>query len=526
MLDGSAPGAAGTVPALIALGQEHDVAPVPGLKEKAVIRAPLVHLSAGPPLDARLRGSRLGDQGVSHLAPLAVMPGDHVLAAIDRSPVWLRRTAKAGPCEIVTAAPAELDEGEALRDRLRNGRFLAVAALVHFLRDVCRSLGWTAPPLRACFLFDDPNLHWLSYGHLRYRDLIRDAQRHRYHVSFATVPLDAWFVHPSAGRLFRDHAAELSLAVHGNNHARMELAHAETPGAAQATVAQALRRIQAFEQRSGVPVSRVMVAPHGVCSREVVRALSRLDFDGLCISRPYPWLARPPRPWLEHPAGVSPLVGWDPASVIEDGLPVILRRGFQDPVEDVALRAFLDQPLIIHGHHADVADGLDLLRELAATVNAFGEVQWSSLGDIAAGNVAECRDGESLHVRMFARRTRVVAPEGVRELCVSLPFLQAAAGSRALRCVLAGSGAVGDGMTSVSRDGEHRFALDGMTGMFELSLGGRPAAAGDSADAVATPAWAVARRLMSEGRDRIAPAYRRVSTVQAWARGPLARRRS
>jgi hypothetical protein len=525
VLDGPAPAGAGALPALTALGRERDVAPVPGLKEKAVIRGPLVALSDGRPLDARLRRSRLADQGVTQLAPLAAEPGDEVLAAVEGSPVWVRRGSSEGPRDLVTAAPDELEEGEALRDRLRNGRFLAVTAMVHFLRDVCRSLGWNDPPLRACFLFDDPNLHWLSYGHLRYRDLIDDARRHRYHVSFATVPLDAWFVHPSAGRLFREHAAELSLAVHGNNHARMELAHAESPAAAQATVAQALRRIQAFEQRSGVPVSRVMVAPHGVCSREVVRTLSRLNFDALCISRPYPWLARPPRAWLEHPVDASALVGWEPASVIEDGLPVLLRRGFQDPVEDLALRAFLNQALIIHGHHADVADGLDLLRELAATVNAFGEVDWCSLGDIAAGNVATRRDDASLHVRMFTRRTRVVVPEGLRELRVSLPFLQPGPRGLTLRCVPAGSGVATNGAAALSPGGEHAFALGGAGGRFDLSLSSTSATGAPADGGLPTPAWAVARRLMSEGRDRIEPAYRRVSTVQARALAPLARRR-
>ena len=200
-----------------------------------------------------------------------------------------------------------------------------------------------------------------------------------------------------------------------------------------------------------------------------------------------------------------------------DGLPVILRRGFQDPVEDLALRAFLDQPLVIHGHHGDVADGLDLLRDLAATVNAFGEVDWSSLGDITAGNVATCGDGESLHVRMFTRRTRVVVPEGVSELRVSLSFLQAAAGGQVLRCASDRRGAVSGGTTLASPGTEHPFALDGAGGTCDLSLSAAPVGTAATAGAVLTPPWAVARRLMSEGRDRIAPAYRRVSAIQGRA---------
>jgi len=38
------------------------------------------------------------------------------------------------------------------------------------------------PPLRACFVIDDPNLHWPSYGHLDYRRMAEHARRGGYHV--------------------------------------------------------------------------------------------------------------------------------------------------------------------------------------------------------------------------------------------------------------------------------------------------------------------------------------------------------
>src|SRR3712207_7699471 len=51
--------------------------------------------------------------------------------------------------------------------------------------------GWTPAPLRAAIMFDDPNLHWKSYGYIIYPELVEHAKEHNYHAVFATVPLDS-----------------------------------------------------------------------------------------------------------------------------------------------------------------------------------------------------------------------------------------------------------------------------------------------------------------------------------------------
>src|SRR5580658_5310457 len=55
-----------------------------------------------------------------------------------------------------TSLPAELGEGEALRERLRPGRYRALLALARFLREL--TADGPAPPLHAAFVIDDPNL--------------------------------------------------------------------------------------------------------------------------------------------------------------------------------------------------------------------------------------------------------------------------------------------------------------------------------------------------------------------------------
>ncbi len=508
LLPGADPAEAAHLPRLIAGVEEGPAGPLPPLGKRPTATGVALELADTAPLDPRLRRARLRDATVEGVPGLDPGPGEVVLATRAGDPMWTSLAGSGPALDRVAVAPGELEADEALRDRVRNGRFVAMVALVSFLRAVCRDVAWQAPPLRATFLFDDPNLHWTSYGYLRFSQLLDEADRHGYHVAMAMVPIDGWFVHPAARRLFRDRADRLSLVVHGNNHERLELARPADAVQAQRMLVQAASRIDAFERRWGVPVSRIMVAPHGVCSRDLARALVPLGFEGLSISRPYPWLARPPFPWLKRPEGSSPLSGWHPAAVVENGLPVLLRRSINDPVEDLCLRAFLDQPLIIQAHHDDMRAGIDRLGEVAQTLAALGEPRWESLGRIAASNVLTRRDGDSLCVRMFTRRAEVRVPAGVESVTVELPSLDGPSNRRPLEWE--GAGDAGTGHT-LSADGAARIAVPQGTASMQIRLVAEEPLLPALDPLPAWPLKAVARRIACEGRDRIAPLRGRIT---------------
>ena len=353
----------------------------------------------GAQLSDAYTGAHTTDAGAGALGTVGA--AETVLATLDGVPVWVCARAAGVPRHRVACAPAELRPGEALRERLRPGRCLALLALAHFLAQLTAPLRPPAPPppLRAAFLIDDPNLHLPRYGHIDYAQLLRSAREHGYHVAVAMVPLDARFAHPRAVRIFREGAAHLSLCIHGNDHDGAELGRIHSERQAVAVVAQALRRSAAFERRTGIAVDRVMVPPHERLSEPVARALYACDYRAFTATRPYPWLADTlERSWLEHPSGAGPLVGWnqtehiaaDPSAVASltpgpgGGLPVLLRADFRHhPREDLVLRAFLGQPLILYGHHDLLADGPDALARAAAEINRLGDVHWSALGAMA-----------------------------------------------------------------------------------------------------------------------------------------------
>jgi hypothetical protein len=341
-----------------------------------------MELAADPRLDRCLHSVHLPDERIAGSLSQAEQAPERatVLASCEGTSTWTRR----GELQTGLLSPRELGPTEALRERLCGHRSAALLPLVHFLRDPTAETDGQAPPLRASFLFDDPNLHWPTYGFVDLPALGAHARRHGYHAALATVPLDGWFAHPRALQALRDSDGALSLLVHGNDHYGGELARPQTPSEALALAAQALRRVAAFERRTGVKIDRVMVPPHERCSRATVSGLRRCGFEALTVTQPYPWLGDGADSWLEHPPEAGPLVGWRPADNA-DGLPVLLRHPLtQRSLPELTLRAFLGQPLILYGHQNDLSDGLDVLAAAAADVERLGPTQWSSLGEIAA----------------------------------------------------------------------------------------------------------------------------------------------
>ena len=162
--------------------------------------------------------------------------------------------------------------------------------LILFLRTLTEDQRWEQPPLQACFMFDDPNLHWRTYGFVDFAQIAAHAQMHNYHVCFATIPLDTWFVHKPTALLFQQYRDQLSLLIHGNDHIAQELARPYSDEELNRNLRQALRRIDEFERRSGVEVSKVMAPPHGACSESTLGEMahlgvrSRLYFERIAAS--------------------------------------------------------------------------------------------------------------------------------------------------------------------------------------------------------------------------------------------------
>jgi hypothetical protein len=474
-------GGAGTDGAIL-FGDEPGPERVPLLSfaspEPSEGRAANARMAARAPLDRRLRGISLS----ATLAEGPLMPGAgaDVLAETAGGPVWAHEQVAGIAHDELAARLPELKPSQGLRDLFwRDG--VALVALVGFLRELAEPLAYRPPPLRATVLFDDPNLRWRTYGFIDYRRLLAHADAHGYHASMAMIPLDGGPQHRATVGLFRRRPDRLSLAFHGNNHHAEELLRADEDGATE-ILAQALRRVGRFEGRTGLRVDRVMTPPHGMCSAGAAAALAPLGFDALCAIHPLPWTEQPPPE--------RPLAGWSPAEFAAD-CAVIPRAPLWIDRAEIAMRAYLDQPLVFYGHHDDLAKGLDVLAELAATVNDLGEVRWASLGEIAASNWAARLDGKLLRVRPYTHRARVGLPETASSMVVERPR-DLGAGFAAWS--LAGEGTLAFDAHVPCPPGEHEIRLTPFV----------------TIDPAAVPApgpsvWPALRRAATETRDRLRP---------------------
>lgn len=358
-----------------------------------------------------LCGHKLALPKPTRIVPLLDVPADaEVLARSKAGPVWVREPAGD---RIVDRVAWELPvpiAGQAVFEWLNAETFALWLPVLQFVREVTGRHLWNAT-LKACFMFDDPNLHARKYGYLRYDELIQHCRQSRYHVSFATIPLDGWWVSSRAAALFREHKEQLSLLIHGNDHTRQELAQPYGNEARQALLGQALRRIHQLEVRSGVEVCRVMAAPHGACREDMMGEMARFGFEAASISHGSLRAHNRERAWTRN-------LGSRPAECIA-GLPIFPR--FQmaaDKFQTVLFSAYLDQPIIPMGHHQDVASGLDLLDSLADQINRLGPVRWSAMSGMARSHFQWRRSGETLVVRPFSALLKIQIPEGTVRLQV------------------------------------------------------------------------------------------------------------
>jgi hypothetical protein len=362
-----------------------------------------VEMSRCAQLDRPLHGQALTEHDRRPPTSLVTARGCRVLAVAAGKPIWTQSELDGIDHVTASSVPSELEDHEFLRDHMTSGRFWSLLPIAHFLKSICPSLSASSETLRACFVIDDPNPRFSSYGHISFLELAREAREAHYHVAIATIPLDLLLPGRAAVNVFQRYRTELSLVVHGNDHVHRELERPRSTAQTDRMLRSAVARVRRFEERAGIRVERVMCPPHGGCSGETLGGLSRHGFLGLAASRPFPWDGfSQHRDWR--------LGGWLPAQLTAGGFPVIPRIPITKNLDDLVFRAMLGLPLVIYCHQSDLSAGLEPFRAAAARVAALGDVQWSSLASIIHGNALCHEQDGAVIVTIYSRDVRVQMP--------------------------------------------------------------------------------------------------------------------
>ena len=489
-------GAESTAVVLKELAGVEDASNHAGLRTLAVPRSPaspspqLVEIKVTFSNDAGVpfpfQGRSLQTKVAVKPEPLSLRGGERVLATCNGQPAWVvAETAGAKRHRSGFVLP-EVGTGTVIKDVLNEQRFLEMLPLVHWLRELCADTAYGPPPLRACFIFDDPNLHWTHYGFVDFQEIAQRAARLNYHVTFATIPLDAWYAHAPTVQLFKNNRCHLSLTVHGNDHTRQELAQSYTPEARVSLLRQAIHRIERLESKTGLAVCRVMVPPHGACSEAMLAELPGCGFEAACISHGSLRAHNQGKSWTRD-------IGYLPSELVQD-CPVLPRWGFSKDSQSAALlAAFLGQPLVFRGHHQDLKNGVELLDEMANFINGLGSVSWSNLTDLCRMNYQAKSENATFRVSPLGSGIILQPPEYAAQLAIE--SLLPNARRRGWK-ILGLNGTVLE-----VHPGEPVLLTETFRGKISIVANDQPAV--QTTKYTNRPIiWPLVRRLLAEGRDR------------------------
>jgi len=405
--------------------------------------------------------------------------------------------------EVGTMLPA-IPEGGPLFKWFNGGCFIELLPLIDFLRHITGISAYSRPRPAACIMFDDPNLHSTKYGFIDFGELARHARGHNYHAAFATVPLDLYYADRDALGLFRSAPERLSLLIHGNNHVANELGNDYNDEKRPAIILQALSRVERFEKRYGLPISRVMAAPHGVCTESMFKDMARCGLESGCVSFGSLFKTNRGKAWVNS-------MGSRPSTDIA-GCPVLNRIALNNP-NAALLAAYLGQPIIPNGHGADLKDGLDMLGDIAGAVNSLGDIQWGSMQDMSRSGYLVKTEGETLHVRSMSRRIDVKVPVGIRSIRLETSEFLYGHGTPGPRCTV---------NSQAFRDmgADLTIPVDPGDDVSIALPHGHPVERSQVA-LPRTPVRAILRRLATEAKDRLQPyPYRLRNSLGGARKGP------
>ncbi|MGZ5619378.1 MAG: hypothetical protein ACXWFG_00795 [Methylobacter sp.] len=446
-----------------------------------------VTFSDDPDVPFPFRGRRLSTRLTEAGAVLSVRPNEKILATSKRGAIWATSTID-GVKHFRSALPLpNLSAEENFSDVFNGECFLAMLVLLQYVREITANTAYRNAPLRAGFIIDDPNLHWPRYGFVDYREIIGRAQKGNYHVSFATIPLDTWFTHAATAQLFRTNSQWLSLLIHGNDHAKKELARDYSDVMRKALLQQAIRRIKRLEQKADIRVCRVMVPPHGACSDEMLAELLKCGFESACISAGSLRAHNPGKPWTKT-------LGFLPAEIIQ-GCPVLPRWGLTGNVKNsLLLAAYLGQPMILRGHHQDLKDGGEAFDEYARFINGLGKVFWSSMTNLSRLNYQWQIEGSTCRVKPLGKNIAFELPSEATEIVFESP-------GAFDRCTWQAASA--DGFKRNIIPGEPLLLLEERGSKIFIEREAPPPTPCIKASLRQTGAPLILRRLLTEARDRL-----------------------
>ena len=284
--------------------------------------------------------------------------------------------------------------------------FSSLAPFLLFLNHAVGDYGWHLDGHYANLTVDDP---WLiePYGHLHYKELLEEMEKHNFHTTIALIPWNYDRSEAGVVDLIRAHPERYSISIHGNNHTHREFGdYGSSPLQEQiANLKQAVARMERFRDLTGISYDRFMIFPHSVAPEATFTALRQLDFIGTANSLNVP---------ADSLFPTDPTFLLRPFTANYGNFLSMFRYSAEGQVSqtEIAIQCFLGNPLLFYGHEKLFDDGIGDFNRFADLVNQIQtDTQWKSLGEIARHlYLVRRRDDGDFDVRMFSNEMALKNP--------------------------------------------------------------------------------------------------------------------
>jgi hypothetical protein len=256
--------------------------------------------------------------------------------------------------------------------------FAEIAPMMIFTKYSAAARGWHALQHYANLTIDDPWLHE-PYGHLAYKELLGEMEKHNFHTTIAFIPWNYDRSQAGVVELFRNDPDRFSICVHGDNHDHKEFDDFGSKSLALQTAAikQSLARMEKFRTLTGIPYDHVFVFPHNIGSESILEALKSYNFIATINSLNVP---------IDRSTPASPLFPLRPVTLSFGEFPSVSRYSgtMTTPSSFIGISAFLDNPILFYGHQDLFTRGIDAFDDLADEVNKRQPAtRWRSVGEVA-----------------------------------------------------------------------------------------------------------------------------------------------
>jgi hypothetical protein len=281
--------------------------------------------------------------------------------------------------------------------------FASMAAPILFLHYAGGDRVWHSPAAYANFTIDDP---WLRqpYGHVNYEELVQHARAHNFHATIAFVPWNFDRSQSSVVTLFRENPDKLSISIHGNNHVHQEFGPLTSHSLSEQVenMRQGMVRMEKFSALTHIPYDPVIIFPHSIAPEATFSELRKNQYLGTVNS-------------LSVPSDAAAPEGADfalRAATLRFGDFPSLRRYSAEadiPPAQIAIDAFLGNPILFYAHQSFFAPGMDAFDKTADLVNRLQPgTRWESLGSIIQHLYLEKRryDGK-YELRAFSSKLEI-----------------------------------------------------------------------------------------------------------------------